>query len=120
MENNEINETILAHIKSNLGGKIVSIEENAGSLWITCNDEKTYSLLVLECEKDEEKNDVEEDALPSSAHMWNSMNFKQIENATGIQLIGLSEDATETALAKAKVIWDGMDYESKYKLYLIS
>lgn len=120
MDNKEINETILAHIKSNLSGKIVSIEENAGSIWLTCNDGNTYTIMVMECVDD--KNDIEEedDDLPSSDHMWNTMNFAQIEKITGIQLFGVAHDDLKIALAKAKIVWDSMDYESKYQLYLIS
>jgi hypothetical protein len=119
MDNNEINETILEYIKANLGGKVLSIEENAGGLWITCNDDKTYSIMVLECEQNEE-DDQEEDSMPSSDHMWNTMNFAQIEKITGVQLFGVPHDNIDKALAKAKVIWDDMDYESKYQLYLIA
>lgn len=121
MDNNEINKIILTHIKSNLGGKIQNIEETAGSLWVTCNDGKVYSIMVAECMEDDDENDVEViENTPSSDHMWNSMTFKQIEKLTGIHVSMLSTEETEAALAKAKIIWDSMDYDMKYKLYLIS
>lgn len=49
-----INEQIASYVKDSLEGEIVSMEENCGSMWITTDSGKVYSIMVMECEPEEE------------------------------------------------------------------
>lgn len=55
-DENESSWRILMHILGAVGGldNIASVEENAGSLWITLKDGTTHYIMVAECEKEEE------------------------------------------------------------------
>lgn len=52
----ELSESIGSFVLGEVGGSshIKEIEENCGSMWITTNDGKTYSINVTECESEEE------------------------------------------------------------------
>lgn len=48
-------EKVQMYVLGELGGidEVKDVEENAGSMWITTKDGKTYSVSVMECEPDE-------------------------------------------------------------------
>ena len=50
----EINAEIASYVKGNVEGEVVSTEENCGSMWITTDSGKVYSIMVMECEPEEE------------------------------------------------------------------
>jgi len=54
MTEQEINAEIASYVKGEVEGEVVSTEENCGSLWITTDSGKVYSIMVMECEPDED------------------------------------------------------------------
>lgn len=51
----KVKDQITGYVLGELGGldKIKEVEDNAGSMWVTTKDGKTYSVSVMECEPQE-------------------------------------------------------------------
>jgi hypothetical protein len=47
-----INAEIAAYVKGEVDGEVVSTEENCGSMWITTDSGKVYSVMIMQCEPD--------------------------------------------------------------------
>ena len=50
----ELLEQIAYYVEGEVEGNITEVEENCGSIWITTDEGKTYSILVTECEPNED------------------------------------------------------------------
>jgi hypothetical protein len=48
------NSEIAGFVNESVDGVITSVEENCGSFWITTDEGKTYSIMVMECEPEED------------------------------------------------------------------
>ena len=51
---NELLEQVAYYVDDQLDGDVTHVEENCGFIWIETDKGKSYSILVTECEPDED------------------------------------------------------------------